>query len=86
MDRTPSDEQKKAKKNVPKRGRGGPILPPMPGGQPLWANILSTVLIFLILISGYSLVAETRKEKEAAVPISTIARDIGEGKVSVLLS
>ncbi len=85
MDRTPSDEQKKAKKSAPKRGRGGPILPPMPSGQPLWANILSTVLIFLILISGYSLVAETRKEKEAAVPISTIARDIGEGKVTGII-
>jgi len=55
---------------------------PMPQGpkQQFVVNILNAVLIFLVIATVYSLVAD-RAEKVEEVPLSTLAQNINEGTV-----
>lgn len=46
-----------------------------------WSNILSTLLIFLVLITAFSLITDSEKEKNE-IPISELAADIKEGVVT----
>lgn len=54
------------------------------GGNSLWSNILSTILIFIILSSVYSLIVENQK-KVSQITISELATSVAEGKVSKIV-
>jgi len=59
-------------------GRGG--MPSMPAGGQFWGNLLATLLIFAILIAGYTIFVENRQDVEE-IPISTLAQEINAGSV-----
>ena len=56
---------------------GGSKLPPILGGngKNFWANLLSTLIIFLILITVFSLITGNKVEPEE-IPISELASDL----------
>ena len=54
------------------------------GSNSLWSNILSTILIFIILSSVYSLIVENQK-KASQITISELATNVAEGKVSKIV-
>jgi cell division protease FtsH len=58
-------------------------LSPFPGGgnRQFWANLLTTLLIFIVLISVFSYFTEDRTAPEE-IPISQLAADIQNGLVS----
>src|SRR3989344_5750767 len=62
-----------------KKGKGGGM-GSLPGGRQFWTNLVGTLLIFLVLISIYSFVAESQKKSET-IPLSTLASDINAGQV-----
>ncbi|HYF10024.1 MAG TPA: ATP-dependent metallopeptidase FtsH/Yme1/Tma family protein, partial [Candidatus Paceibacterota bacterium] len=69
--------------NGPKEG--GPKLPnmlPQRGG--FWGSFVTTVLIFLALLTAYSYFAENRAKK-AEIPLSEVARDIRDGKITAIV-
>jgi len=68
--------RRNTKEKSQKKGAGGNL----PGGRQFWANLAGTILIFLILLSIYSFIAENQKEKEN-VALSQLAADINTGKV-----
>ncbi|HEY4489752.1 MAG TPA: ATP-dependent zinc metalloprotease FtsH [Candidatus Paceibacterota bacterium] len=51
------------------------------GGNNLWKNLISVIIIFLILSTVYSAITEGRKKTEE-IPLTTLANDINEGKVT----
>ncbi len=55
-----------------------------PGGNSLWKNLFTTVLIFLILSSIYSAITESRKNIPT-IPISELAADISGEKISKII-
>ncbi|MBI2025711.1 ATP-dependent zinc metalloprotease FtsH [Candidatus Kaiserbacteria bacterium] len=61
-----------------------PNIPKLPERERFWVNLLSTLLIFLVLVSTYSVIAE-RGDKPKAIPISQLAKDIEEGLVSSIV-
>src|SRR4051812_3775977 len=65
-------------KNPAPRGRGWRSLL---GGPSFFGNVLTTVLIFLILMSGYSLISNLVGPSNT-VPLSVVATDVAGGKVS----
>ena len=67
-----------------KNGGKGPQLPKVPDKQQFWANLLSTLLIFLILASVYSFFIDGKEEFED-IPISTLSQNIEEGLVSKII-
>lgn len=69
-------EGKEDKKD--KDGKGGPN---MPENKQFWVNLLTTLVIFFLLISTYSIVAEQRKN-ETEIPVSQLAIDVTAGIVS----
>lgn len=86
---------KKNKKNIKgKRGskktsskRGNSPLsntPKIPEKQQFWVNLFSTILIFFILITTYSLIVNNRQKPEE-IPISQLAQDIEAGLVSTIV-
>src|SRR3990167_4061394 len=68
--------RRNTKEKSQKKGAGGNF----PGGRQFWANLAGTVLIFLILLSVYSFIAENQKEDEK-VALSQVALDINAGSV-----
>lgn len=72
--KTQSNKPKTPKKPVKQAGSF------IPGG-PIVGNILSTVLIFLIILSVYSLISDYQT-KVPEIAISEVAGDISAGKVS----
>lgn len=54
------------------------------GGNSLWKNLLSTLLIFLVLSSVYSMITEGRK-KSAHITISELAADINKEGVKKVI-
>jgi len=74
------EEPKAGKKKGEKKG-GGPNIPGMPQKPQFWANLLSTLLIFILLISVYTLFFSDA-EKPLEIPISQLAADIEAGSVS----
>ncbi|MCW9054454.1 MAG: ATP-dependent zinc metalloprotease FtsH [Candidatus Pacebacteria bacterium] len=81
--------KKKAAKNTgqnPKKGEKKPSseMPKLPERQQFWANLLSTLLLLLILVSTYSFIVG-REEGTKNIPISELARDIQAGEVSSIV-
>ena len=50
------------------------------GGPSFFGNLVTTILIFLLLMSGYSLVADLFKPV-SDVPLSVVAADVAAGKI-----
>ncbi len=76
----PNTKKKKQHKVVIKRGfkqGSGPQ-------NPMWKNFLSTLLVFLIIMTLYSAVSE-RREKTEQIPISQLASAVIEEKVSKII-
>ncbi len=53
-------------------------------GPSFFGNLLTTVLIFLLLMSVYSLV-ESFATSSTTIPLSVVATDVGEGKVKAVV-
>ena len=76
--------QKNPKKNSaapPKERRGWRALL---GGPSFFGNLATTILIFLILMSAYSLIVSFIQPTNNNVPLSTVAADVAEGKVNAI--
>ncbi len=68
---------KKKGKKISKKGK-------IPLGTQFASNIISTVLIFLILIAAYSIIVENRK-KIQEIPISEVAQQISSGEITKII-
>lgn len=69
---------KRGRNKPPRRMSGwGPFF----GGQSFLSNLLSTVLIFLLLMSGYSLIVDLTQKPEV-VPLSQVAADVAKGEIT----
>ncbi len=55
------------------------------GKGSIWANLASTLLIFLIILSLYSLVVDYKKTETAKVALSQVAFDISAGTVESII-
>src|SRR6185369_1571129 len=53
------------------------------GGPSFFGNLLTTILIFIILMSAYSLI-ESFIQPTNTVPLSTVATDVAAGKVTAI--
>ena len=53
------------------------------GGPSFFGNLITTILIFLLLMSGYSLVASLA-QPSTDIPLSTVAADVVAGKVNAI--
>ncbi|MDD3531418.1 MAG: ATP-dependent zinc metalloprotease FtsH [Candidatus Pacebacteria bacterium] len=73
-----SPKKPKGKKHVAPKARGWRALL---GGPSFFSNLISTILIFLILMSLYSLV-ESMVKPANDVPLSAVASDVALGKIS----
>jgi len=81
------DKKKNTKDSSPKgkdRKNSDSHLPQTPGGKPFWGNLITTFLVFVILIGAYSYIAETRDTPEE-VPLSQLAKNISAGEVSKIV-
>ncbi|HEY4502445.1 MAG TPA: ATP-dependent zinc metalloprotease FtsH [Candidatus Paceibacterota bacterium] len=65
----------------PSSGRGGPKMSPPSDNKPFWGNLITSFLIFIILIAAYSYFVETRTNLEE-ISLSQLSKDINEGFVS----
>jgi len=65
-------------KNKKTQLSGGPKIPEK---QQFWANLLTTVLVFFLLVSAYSFIVGSHTKPEE-IPISQLAQDIEAGLVS----
>src|SRR3989344_4320752 len=65
---------KQGKKSTPRGWRA------MLGGPSFFGNLITTVLIFLLLMSAYSIVQSFMKPN-IDVPLSVVAADVAEGKI-----
>lgn len=75
----PVKKSKKPSKAAPPKGGGRWF---MPNGKPSFlSNLITTILIFLILMSLYSFVS-SYFEPSNNIPISTVAADVAAGKIS----
>ena len=74
---------KNKKTATPSRRRGWRVLfgPFGKGGPSFFGNLATTVLIFLILMSGYSLISSLIRPSND-IPFSDVAADVATGKVS----
>src|SRR3989344_1095187 len=74
----------KPKPKLPKgsirRGWKGLLGLPGKGGPSFFGNLLTTVLIFLLLMSAYSLITSFVTTTET-VPLSVVAADVAAGKI-----
>ncbi len=80
--KTPS---KKAHEDEKKGGEKGKKKPGMltPGGPGFMGNLVSTILVFLLLISAYTLITTTNESKKQ-IPLSQVAQDVRAGSVSII--
>ena len=79
---TPSKKQPK-KLDKPTDKKGPAKSPFLPGGPGFMGNFLSTVLIFLLLISAYSLFSKHSADKEH-ISLSQMATDVKGGMVTAI--
>lgn len=56
----------------------------MLGGPSFFGNLLTTVLIFLLLMSAYSLI-ESFIQPTTDIPLSVVAADVAEGKIKSII-
>ena len=79
----PTPSGKKGRK-TPLSKKGGKGMFPS-GGRPSFAgNLLSTILVFLILMSLYSLVTNTSEESKE-IALSQVANDVKAGLVTEIV-
>ncbi len=71
------------KQNGPKEKKG-PKIPGLFPRQPFLGNFATTLLVFLVLLSLYSFIAESQS-KTPEIPISEVAADISAGKISSII-
>lgn len=69
------DNKKPEKKDKNQKG------PAMPENKQFWVNLLTTIIIFFLLISTYSIIAE-RRASDDEIPISQLAIDVTSGIVA----
>lgn len=87
MDKKEHGKGKKGPVQDSKKGKGKlPLgeMPKLPENQRFWANLLSTLLIFLIVMSLYSFIVG-HENKTEQIPISELAQDIQDGTVSAIV-
>src|SRR5581483_2873504 len=78
----PYNNQKSKKPLKPSRKRGP--LGRLPGGRsPFFNNVLTTIIIFIILITAYAFIADN-SSGTPPVSISQLVQDINAGKVSTI--
>lgn len=82
---TPPKEEKKTKKGADKKPDGGKKAsgPIMPRGSGFLMNLATTIVIFLLLISGYSAITDLTKQKQE-VPLSQVATDVKSGAIKAI--
>jgi len=77
---------------APKKSKGKKNAPPVPGrrgwrtlfgGPSFFSNLITTILIFLLLMSAYSLVSSFF-QPVTDVPLSVVAADVAAGKISTI--
>ena len=73
-----SPKKPKNKKTAPRRSWRGGL-----GGPSFFGNLATTILIFLLLMSIYSLIAGF-VQPSTSVPLSVVASDVAAGKVSAI--
>jgi cell division protease FtsH len=78
MPLTPPKKQKGKKPPTPPKGWRGLF-----GGPSFLSNLVTTILIFLILMSAYSLVGSVVKPS-VTVPLSEVAADVAGGKIETI--
>lgn len=80
------DANKKGPEKGRKKRRGGrkSAGPDVSQGRQFWMNLFTTFLIFFILISAYSFLAENREETDE-IPLSELATEIKEGAVTSIV-
>ncbi len=78
MSPAPIKKQKNGKKSAPRGWRA------MLGGPSFFGNLLTTVLIFLLLMSAYSII-ESFTKPASDVPLSVVAADVAEGKIKSII-
>jgi len=66
------------------KGKRGSKIPGFGGGRGFWLNILSTLFIFLILISIFSFITENQ-DKPEEIAVSQLAREIIDGSVASII-
>ncbi len=54
------------------------------GGPSFFGNLVTTILIFLFLMSAYSLIAGLFQTPNNTIPLSTVASDVAAGKVNAI--
>ncbi|MDD2657086.1 MAG: ATP-dependent zinc metalloprotease FtsH [Candidatus Pacebacteria bacterium] len=72
-------KKQKQKKAAPRRGLKAAL-----GGPSFFGNLITTVLIFLLLMSAYSLISGFI-EPNNSEPLSVVAADVAAGKVSTII-
>ncbi|MDE2021860.1 MAG: hypothetical protein KGI71_03015, partial [Patescibacteria group bacterium] len=77
-----SPKDKKGKKPAPSLG-GRHGLRMFLGGPSFFGNLVSTIFIFLLLMSAYSLVSSLVQPSNE-IPLSAVASDVAAGKVSAI--
>ncbi len=77
--RTKKREEKGTGKK-PEPGKKGPRSFLSPGGPGFLMNLVTTIFIFLLLISGYSALTDLTKQKQE-IPLSQVATDVKAGTV-----
>src|SRR6185437_10053067 len=75
---SPKKPQKNPKKQPPRRGWRSFF-----GGPSFFGNLLTVIIIFLFIMSAYSLVASYMQPSNQ-VPLSQVATDVEAGKVSAI--
>src|SRR4051812_37005060 len=74
----PTKKPKQGEGKQPRRPRRG--MKGLFGGPSFLGNLVTTVLIFLILMSLYSLVSSFMRPSDA-IPLSTVASDVAKGSI-----
>ncbi|MDB5237195.1 MAG: ftsH [Parcubacteria group bacterium] len=76
-----SKKSKKGTGKKPEPGKKGPgSFFPQGGGSGFLMNLATTIVIFLLLISGYSFITSLTKQKQE-VPLSQVASDVKSGSI-----
>lgn len=80
-----SDKKNKDKKVGEKRNRPAELMKKMPVGPGnFWNNMLSTVLVLMLVVAGYSYIADT-EEKPEEISLSAIAEGVKAGEVKEII-
>ena len=79
-----NNKEKNTKDTKESKEKKGKKDPKMTDKKQFWVNLFTTLVIFFLLISTYSLIVEQRADIEE-IPISKLAFDITEGVVASIV-